>query len=127
MIRLSLLVLSIFSLIYGVYFLFFPFNFVSITAAEQINIAWLRNIGASITGLLFIGLFYIFINPHKSLKLLIIITITSVIQTSALIYSRIFNEFSAKKLFLIDLTIYSALIVTIYLVFITIKFKKIFN
>ena len=42
MIRLSLLVLSIFSLIYGVYFLFFPFNFVSITAAEQINIAWLR-------------------------------------------------------------------------------------
>ena len=127
MIRLSLLVLSIFSLVYGVYFLFFPFNFVSITAAEQINIAWLRNIGASITGLLFIGLFYIYINPDKSLKLLIIITITSVIQTSALIYSRIFNEFSAKKLFLIDLTIYSALIVTIYLVFITIKFKKIFN
>ena len=127
MIRLSLLVLSIFSLIYGVYFLFFPFNFVSITAAEQINIAWLRNIGASIIGLLFIGLFYIYINPAKSLKLLIIITITSVIQISALIYSRIFNEFSAKKLFLIDLTIYSALIVTIYLVFITIKFKKIFN
>ena len=127
MIRLSLLALSIFSLIYGVYFLFFPFNFVSITAAEQINIAWLRNIGASIIGLLFIGLFYIYINPAKSLKLLIIITITSVIQISALIYSRIFNEFSAKKLFLIDLTIYSALIVTIYLVFITIKFKKIFN
>ena len=127
MIRLSLLVLSIFSLIYGVYFLFFPFNFVNITAAEQINIAWLRNIGASITGLLFIGLFYIYINPEKSQKLLTIITITSIIQTSALIYSRLFNEFSAKKLFLIDLTIYSALIVSIYLVFITIKFKKIFN
>ena len=127
MIRLSLLVLSIFSLIYGVYFLFFPFNFVSITAAEQINIAWLRNIGASITGLLFIGLFYIYINPEKSQKLLTIITITSIIQTSALIYSRLFNEFSAKKLFLIDLTIYSALIVSIYLVFITIKYKKIFN
>ena len=127
MIRLSLLVLSIFSLIYGVYFLFFPFNFVSITAAEQINIAWLRNIGASITGLLFIGLFYIYINPEKSHKLLTIISITSIIQTSALIYSRLFNEFSAKKLFLIDLTIYSALIVSIYLVFITIKYKKIFN
>ena len=127
MIRLSLLVLSIFSLIYGVYFLFFPFNFVSITAAEQINIAWLRNIGASITGLLFIGLFYIYINPEKSHKLLTIITITSIIQTSALIYSRLFNEFSAKKLFLIDLTIYSALIVSIYLVFITVKYKSIFN
>ena len=127
MIRLSLLAISIFSLIYGVYFLFFPFNFVSITDAEQINIAWLRNIGASITGLLFIGLFYIYINPEKSHKLLTIITITSIIQTSALIYSRLFNEFSAKKLFLIDLTIYSALIVSIYLVFITIKYKRIFN
>ena len=127
MIKLSLLLLSIFSLIYGVYFLFFPFNFVSTTAAEEINIAWLRNIGASITGLLFIGLLYIYINPKKSLKLLTIITITSIIQTSALIYSRLLNEFSAKKLFLIDITIYSALIVTIYLVFITIKYKKIFN
>ena len=127
MIRLSLLILSIFSLIYGVYFLFFPYNFVRITAAEEINIAWLRNIGASIIGLLFIGLMYIYINPKKSQKLLTIISITSIIQTSALIYSRLFNEFSAKKIFLIDLTIYSALTVTIYLVFITIKYKKIFN
>ena len=127
MIRLSLLVLSIFSLVYGVYFLFFPLNFVNITSAEETNIAWLRNIGASITGLLFIGLLYIYINPKKSLKLLTIITITSIIQTSALIYSRLFNEFSAKKLILIDLTIYSALIVTIYLVYITIKHKNIFT
>ena len=127
MIRLSLLLLSIFSLIYGVYFLFFPINFVTLTVAEETNIAWLRNIGASITGLLFIGLLYIYINPEKSLKLLTIITITSIIQTSALIYSRVLNEFSAKKIFLIDLTIYSALTVTIYLVFITIKYKKIFN
>ena len=127
MIRLSLLILSIFSLIYGVYFLIFPLNFVIITDAQEINIAWLRNIGASITGLLFIGLMYIYINPKKSLKLLTIITITSIIQTSALIYSRIFNEFSAKKLLLIDLTIYSALIVTIYLIFINIKYKKFFN
>ena len=127
MIRLSLLVISIFSLIYGVFFLLFPLNFVNITAAEEMNIAWLRNIGASIIGLLFIGLFYIYINPEKSHKLLTIITITSIIQTSALIYSRLFNEFSANKLFLIDLTIYSALIVSIYLVFITIKYKKMFN
>ena len=127
MIRLSLLVLSIFSLVYGVYFLLFPFNFVNITSAEETNIAWLRNIGASITGLLFIGLLYIYINPKKSLKLLTIITITSIIQTSALIYSRLFNEFSAKKLILIDLTIFSALIVTVYLIFITVKYRKVFT
>ena len=127
MIRSSLLVLSIFSLIYGVYFLFFPFNFVNMTAAEETNIAWLRNIGASITGLLFIGLLYIYINPAKSLKLLTIITITSIIQTSALIYSRLFNEFSAKKLLFIDITIFSALIVTVYLIFITVKYRKVFT
>ena len=127
MIRLSLLVLSIFSLIYGVYFLFFPSNFVNLTAAEETNIAWLRNIGASITGLLFIGLLYIYINPEKSLKLLTIITITSIIQTSALIYSRLFNEFSAKKLLFIDITIFSALIVTVYLIFITVKYRKVFT
>ena len=127
MIRLSLLLLSIFSLIYGVYFLFFPINFVTLTVAEKTNIAWLRNIGASITGLLFIGLLYIYINPTKSLKLLTIITITSIIQTSALIYSRLFNEFSAKKLLLIDITIFSALIVTVYLIFITVKYRKVFS
>ncbi len=127
MIRLSLLLLSIFSLIYGVYFLFFPINFVTLTVAEETNIAWLRNIGASITGLLFIGLLYIYINPAKSLKLLTIIIITSIIQTSALIYSRLFNEFSAKKFLLIDITIFSALIVTVYLIFITVKYKKLFN
>ena len=127
MIRLSLLVLSFFSLIYGIYFLFFPFHFVNITVAEDINIAWLRNIGASITGLLFIGLLYISINPEKSFKLLTIITITSIIQTSALIYSRLFSEFSAEKLILIDITIYSALAVTIYLIFITTKYKMIFK
>ena len=127
MIRLSLLLLSIFSLIYGVYFLFFPINFVTLTVAEKTNIAWLRNIGASITGLLFIGLLYIYISPAKSLKLLTIITITSIIQTSALIYSRLFNEFSAKKLLFIDITIFSALIVTVYLIFITVKYRKVFT
>ena len=124
MIRSSLLVLSLFSLIYGIYFLFFPLNFISLTDANEINVAWLRNIGASITGILFIGLLYIYISPEKSLKLLIVITITSIIQTSALIYSKLLSEFSAKKFILIDITIYSAIFVTIYLVFITIKYKK---
>tara|TARA_Y100000996_G_C22343445_1_gene569689 strand:- start:247 stop:630 length:384 start_codon:yes stop_codon:yes gene_type:complete len=127
MIRLSLLILSLFSLIYGVYFLLYPFNFVSLTKADAVNVAWLRNIGASITGLLFIGLLFVYINPKKSLKLLTIITITSIIQSSALIYSRLFNEFSAKKFLLIDITIYSAIVVTIYLIFILIKYKKIFD
>tara|TARA_B100000575_G_scaffold275446_1_gene260051 strand:- start:1979 stop:2362 length:384 start_codon:yes stop_codon:yes gene_type:complete len=127
MIRLSLLVISIFSLIYGVYFLFYPYNFIILTEAESINVAWLRNIGASITGLLFIGLLITYINPNKSLKLIRVITITSILQTISLIYSRFIGEFSAKNNLLIDITIYSAILVTIYLVFITIKYKKIFD
>ncbi len=127
MIRLSLLFLSLFSLIYGIYFLLFPYNFANLTEANYINIAWLRNIGASITGLLFLGLLVIFIDPKKTIKLLRIITATSIFQTAALIYSRFFEEFSAQKIFLIDLTIYSAVIVSIYLLFIGIKYKDLFK
>ena len=127
MIRLSLLFLSLFSLIYGIYFLLFPYNFANLTEANYINIAWLRNIGASITGLLFLGLLVIFIDPKKTIKLLRIITATSIFQTAALIYSRSFEEFSAQKIFLIDLTIYSAVIVSIYLLFIGIKYKDLFK
>ena len=75
MIRSSLVVLSIFALIYGVYFLFFPFNFVSITAAEYTNVAWLRNIGASIIGILFFGCLRIYYKPKGKLTLFKIITI----------------------------------------------------
>ena len=62
MIRLSILFLSIFSLIYGIYFLIFPYSFVNLTVAENTNIAWLRNLGGAITGLLFIGLLMIYLN-----------------------------------------------------------------
>ena len=41
-------------------------------------------------------------------------------------YSRIANEFSANNLIIIDITIYAAIIVTIYLLFISIRFKKLF-
>ncbi len=127
MIRLSILFLSIFSLIYGVYFLFFPYSFVDLTAAESTNIAWLRNLGGAITGLLFIGLLMVYLNMKRSIRLLNVIIITSIIQTSALIYSRIANEFSANNLIIIDTTIYAAIIVTIYLLYISIKFKKLFT
>ena len=105
MIRLSILFLSIFSLIYGIYFLIFPYSFVILTVAENTNIAWLRNLGGAITGLLFIGLLMIYLNTKGSIRLLNVIIITSIIQTSALIYSRISNEFSANNLIIIESTI----------------------
>ena len=126
MIRLSILFISIFSLIYGIYFLFFPYSFVILTAAETTNIAWLRNLGGAITGLLFIGLFMIYLNTKGSIKLLNVIIVTSIIQTSALISSRLSNEFSANNLIIIDITIYAAIIVTTYLLFISIRFKNLF-
>ena len=126
MIRLSILFLSIFSLVYGIYFLFFPYSFVNLTVDETNNIEWLRNLGGAITGLLFIGLLMIYLNTKGSIRLLNVIIITSVIQTSALIYSRITNEFSANNLIIIDITIYAAIIVTIYLLFISMRFKKLF-
>ena len=52
MIKISLLLISIFSLLYGLVFFFAPYFFAELTLAEPTNIAWLRNIGASINVIL---------------------------------------------------------------------------
>ena len=127
MIRKSLIPISFFSLLYGVVFLIFPYFFANLTLAETTNIAWLRNIGASISGILFIGLIFVYIKPSQNYDLFLTITITSVLQTLALIFSRFFNEFSAKKTIVIDFTIYSAIFVSLYLVYILLNYKSIFK
>ena len=127
MIKISILLISIFSLLYGVVFFFAPFFFAELTQAEPTNIAWLRNIGASICGILFLGLLFVYRSPSKSYDLLMIITITSILQTLGLIFSRFFNEFSAKKTIVIDFTIYSAIFVSLYLVYILLNYKSIFR
>ena len=127
MIRKSLIPISFFSLLYGVVFLIFPYFFANLTLAETTNIAWLRNIGASISGILFIGLIFVYIKPSQNYDLFLTITITSVLQTLALIFSRFFNEFSAQKILIIDLTIYSAIFVSLYLIYILLNYKTIFN
>jgi hypothetical protein len=126
MIRVSLVFISIFSFFYGIIFLFTPNFFVDLSQAEITNIAWLRNIGASICGVLFLGLLIVYRNPSKNYDLFLIITVTSILQTLALIFSRFYNEFSAQKILIIDLTIYSAIIVSLYLVYILLKYSNIF-
>ena len=127
MIKLSLLLISIFSLLYGLVFFFAPYFFAELTTAEPINIAWLRNIGASICGVLFLGLLFVYRSPSKNYDLFMIITITSILQTLGLIFSRFYNEFSAQKILMIDFTIYSAVLVSLYLVYILLNYKSIFN
>ena len=121
MIRSSFLLLSLISLIYGMTFLIYPNWFISLSEAENINSAWLRNIGASVVGLLFFGCFSIYYKPKGKLSLLKIITITSTLQTFALIFSRFYNEFSAQNLIVIDLTIYLAIFVCFYLTWILVR------
>ena len=127
MIKISLLLISIFSLLYGLVFSFAPFFFAELTQAEPTNIAWLRNIGASICGVLFLGLLFVYRSPSKNYDLFMIITITSILQTLGLIFSRFFNEFSAQNNLVIDFTIYSAVFVSLYLVYILLNYKSIFN
>ena len=126
MIKISLLLISIFSLLYGLVFSFAPYFFAELTQAEPTNIAWLRNIGASICGVLFLGLLFVFRSPSKNSDLFMIITITSILQTLGLIFSRLYNEFSAQNTFIIDFTIYSAVFVSLYLSYILLKYKSIF-
>ena len=127
MIKISLLLISIFSLLYGLVFFFAPYFFAELTTAEPINIAWLRNIGASICGVLFLGLLFVYRSPSKNYDLFMIIAITSILQTLGLIFSRFYNEFSAQKTLLIDFTIYSAILVSLYLIYILLNYKSIFN
>ncbi len=127
MIRKSLIAISIFSLFYGLMFLLTPNFFAEITRADKTNIAWLRNIGAAISGVLFVGLLLVYKSPKKNYDLFTVITLTSILQTLGLIFSRFFNEFSAQKTLIIDLTIYSAIFVSLYLVYILIKYNSIFD
>ena len=126
MIKISLILISIFSLLYGLVFSFAPFFFAELTQAEPTNIAWLRNIGASICGVLFLGLLFVYRSPAKNYDLFMIITITSILQTLGLIFSRFYKEFSAQNTLVIDFTIYSAVFVSLYLVYILLKYKSIF-
>jgi hypothetical protein len=107
-------------------FSFAPFFFAELTQAEPTNIAWLRNIGASICGILFLGLLFVYRSPSKNYDLFMIITITSILQTLGLIFSRFYNEFSAQNTLVIDFTIYSAIFVSLYLVYILLNYKSIF-
>ena len=120
MIKLSILTISLLSFIYGAVFLFNPNLFIYLSDAEATNIAWLRNIGASIIGLLFFGCWSIYYKPHGKLSLLKIITITSVIQTLSLIFSRLYNEFSAQNMIIVDLTIFLAIFICFYLIWLVV-------
>ena len=127
MIKISLLLISIFSLLYGLVFSFAPYFFAELTQADTTNIAWLRNIGASICGVLFLGLLLVYRSPSKNYDLFMIITVTSILQTLGLIFSRFYNEFSAQNTLVIDFTIYSAVFVSFYLLYILLNYKSIFN
>ena len=127
MIKISLLLISIFSLLYGLVFSFAPYFFAELTQAEPTNIAWLRNIGASICGVLFLGLLFVYRSPSNNYDLFMIITVTSILQTLGLIFSRFYNEFSAQNTLVIDFTIYSAVFVSLYLFYILLNYKSIFN
>ena len=127
MIKNSFLLIAILSLIYGVIFFITPYWFVDFSAAKSVNVAWLRSIGASIIGLLFFGCFLIYLNPIGKLQLLKVIAMTSLLQTLGLIYSRYQNEFSAKNMLIIDMTLAIAIIVTIYFITLVLAREKYFN
>ena len=127
MLKKFFLIISILSLLYGILFLFLPYLFIDISEAKLTNIAWLRSIGASIIGVLFFGCLSIYLNPIGKFELLKIITLTSFLQTSGLIYSRFKSEFSAQNLLVIDLTIVLAIVTTLIFLIIAVYRKKFFD
>ena len=118
MIRNIFLIVGIISLVYSIIFLLLPYWFVNLTESDTTNIAWLRFIGSSLLGVFSFGSFAIYIKPGGKLGIIKMMTITSYIQALTLIYSRFYNEFSAKNIIVIDLTIYLAVFLCICLTWI---------
>ena len=95
--------------------------------ANNTNIAWLRNIGSSIVGLLFFGYLSIYNKKEERLTIFKIMTVTSLLQIITIIYSRFNNEFSAKNFIVIDLSIFLAVFVCILFVLILSTKRHVFS
>jgi len=83
MIRISLILISIFSLLYNLVFFFTPYFFVEMTHAETINIVSLEILEFNIRGIVLLNYFLVYRSQTKNYDLFTIITVISILQNLA--------------------------------------------
>ena len=97
-VKIVLVVTALLSLGLGGVFMIIPGWFVTLSEAESVNVAWLRNVGAGLVALQGFGLFAVAFRRRETNPLLGFIALTSSLQSVALWYSLIVSEFSAQAL-----------------------------
>jgi hypothetical protein len=98
MVKFVLILIALLSLALGGVFLIIPGWFITASQAEAVNVAWLRNLGASLVSVQGFGLAIAAFRRRDTNPLLAIITIASTVEAGVIWYSLIVGEFSAEAL-----------------------------
>lgn len=97
-VKIVLVVTALLSVALGGVFLIIPGWYIELSEAEAVNVAWLRNLGASLVSLQGFGLFAVAFRRRETNPLLGFIALASTVETGALWYSLVVSEFSAQAL-----------------------------
>ena len=102
------------SLAYGLVLILAPDLFCDILQADAINTAWLRTVGAALLGTNVLGSWLWLRNP--SLDMGRVQTATAGLEAAAMGVSLLLGEFTADNIWMVQVSVFLAIIVTIGLV-----------
>lgn len=101
MVKFMLILIALLSFAMGGVFLIIPEWFITLSDAESVNVAWLRNVGASLVTLQGFGLAVASFRRRDTNPLLAVVALASTVQSGALWYSLVAGEFSAEAIWAI--------------------------
>ena len=102
------------SLVYGLVLILAPDVFCELLQADPVNTAWLRTIGAALLGTNVLGSWLWLRNPNLDMGR--VQTVTAGLEAVAMGASLLLGEFTADNIWMVQASVFLALIVTIGLV-----------
>ena len=102
------------SLAYGLVLVLAPDVFCEMLQADPVNTAWLRTIGAALLGTNVLGSWLWLRNPNLDMGR--VLTTTAGLEAAAMGASLLLEEFTADNIWMVQASVFLALIVTIGLV-----------
>ncbi len=114
-IKLAIGLTAIASLGLGGVFLLAPQAFVTLSEAESVNVAWLRNIGAGLVSVQGFGLLVAIFRRRDTNPILLLTAVASTVQSGAGWYSLFAGEFSAQAQWAIVVPFLVATVASLFL------------
>lgn len=102
------------SLVYGLVLILAPDVFCELLQADPVNTAWLRTIGAALLGTNVLGSWLWLRNPNLDMGR--VQTVTAGLEAVAMGASLLLGEFTADNIWMVQASVFLALIVTIGLI-----------